>query len=99
MNFQVQPTLALENRQVRVERLAQAGPRRERLEWLGKSSNLLAETPEVSWETSKGEYRLYGGHRLWLAPGQEARHAEAWELSAYSGEVTPNTWQALAATI
>lgn len=32
-----------------------------------------------------------------LRPGGQACHTEIWEISAYSGVATPNTWQALAA--
>jgi hypothetical protein len=34
----------------------------------GSPENLLAETPDLSWETPFGTYHLYGGHRLWYAP-------------------------------
>lgn len=62
------PTLRLANGAAWVEALAGAGPR---IVGLGRGvagPNLLAETPDVAWETPAGTYRLLGGHRLWLAP-------------------------------
>jgi hypothetical protein len=58
----------LENEYLRLEYLAQAGPRIVLLSLAGSTENLLAETPEVWWETPYGPYHLYGGHRLWHAP-------------------------------
>ena len=37
--------------------------------------NLLAETPDVGWETPHGRYELFGGHRLWFAPEDPDRVA------------------------
>ncbi len=61
-------TCSLENEHLRVEFLTTAGPRIVRLFLAGSNDNLLAETPEGKWETPYGEFRLYGGHRLWYAP-------------------------------
>jgi hypothetical protein len=61
-------TLALDNGQVRVEVLAETGPRIVRLLLAGDELNLLAETPDISWATPWGDYELLGGHRLWCAP-------------------------------
>lgn len=68
MDFHGWPTLVLENQHLRLECLAQAGPRLVRLELAGQAGNLLAETPDIVWQTPQGPYRLFGGHRLWLAP-------------------------------
>jgi hypothetical protein len=62
------PTLALANGHVRVEVLAESGPRIVRLFLPDTPMNLLAETPDVAWETPWGRYELLGGHRLWCAP-------------------------------
>jgi hypothetical protein len=61
-------TVVLENKYFRVECLAEAGPRIVRFipQWTGE--NLLAELPGYSMPTARGEYRYYGGHRLWAAP-------------------------------
>jgi hypothetical protein len=56
------------------EALAADGPRIVRLGLTG-GPNLLAETPEVVWPTAAGPYRLWGGHRLWLAPEDAGRNA------------------------
>lgn len=62
------PVRSLRNSSLRVDYLAEAGPRLVRLYLAGSSVNLLAEAPDLSWETPYGEYRIYGGHRLWHAP-------------------------------
>jgi hypothetical protein len=67
-DFYGHPVEVLENDFLRLEYLSQAGPRIVRLSLAGSSDNLLAETPDVSWETPYGLYHLYGGHRLWCAP-------------------------------
>lgn len=51
-----------------VDVLSTAGPRIVRLGLAGSPVNLLAETPNLGWETPHGRYELYGGHRLWFAP-------------------------------
>jgi hypothetical protein len=58
-----------------VEALATAGPRIVRLGLTGSDENLLAETPDVGWETPNGRYELFGGHRLWAAPEDPERFA------------------------
>jgi hypothetical protein len=65
-------TLALDNGHVRVEVLAETGPRIVRLRLHGSQANLLAETPDVSWQTPWGDYQLLGGHRLSCAPEDPA---------------------------
>lgn len=61
------PTRILQNDYLRVECLAEAGPRIVRLQPTG-GSNLLAEVPDIHWSTPYGEYYVRGGHRLWRAP-------------------------------
>lgn len=72
-DFHGLPTGWLENRWLRLEYLAAAGPRLVRLVPAGRSENLLADPPQVSWETPFGRYHLYGGHRLWHAPEAPGR--------------------------
>jgi hypothetical protein len=62
------PTRSLGNEHLRLEYLAEAGPRIVRLFLAGSEENLLAEIPEVSWETPYGRFFMRGGHRLWHAP-------------------------------
>jgi hypothetical protein len=62
------PTYAISSPFLQVEVLAQAGPRLVGLVLAGGEENLLAEAPDVSWDTPYGVYTLYGGHRLWHAP-------------------------------
>jgi hypothetical protein len=62
------PVGVLQNEYLRLEYLIQAGPRIVRLSLSGGTENLLAETPDVNWETPYGVYHLFGGHRLWYAP-------------------------------
>lgn len=67
------PTHSLENKWIRLEYLAEAGPRLVRLFMAGSDKNLLAETPENFWETAHGRFNIRGGHRLWHAPETMAR--------------------------
>jgi hypothetical protein len=60
------PTLALDNGALRLEVLADGGPRIVRLLFDGE--DILAEAPGVGRETPWGPYRPLGGHRLWHAP-------------------------------
>lgn len=62
------PTYTISNQFLQVQFLAQAGPRLVGLFLAGSDENLLAEAPDVSWDTPYGVYTLYGGHRLWHAP-------------------------------
>jgi hypothetical protein len=64
------PTGTLGNDHLRLEYLAEAGPRLVRLflNGLAPDQNLLAEMPDVVWPTPFGPYHVYGGHRLWHAP-------------------------------
>lgn len=63
-----QPVRTLSNAHLRVDVLAQAGPRLVRLVPAWLDANLLAETPDLGWETPFGWSPLWGGHRLWHAP-------------------------------
>lgn len=62
------PTHTLANDHLRVDYLADAGPRLVRFSRAGSTVNLLADASGISWETPYGPYHLYGGHRLWHAP-------------------------------
>lgn len=62
------PTRTLTSSHLRLEYLANAGPRLVRLFLDGLQTNLLAESPEACWDTPQGVYSLRGGHRLWHAP-------------------------------
>lgn len=73
-DFHGLPTRSLQNDHLRLEYLAEAGPRLVRLILAGATDNLLAEAPDTHWTTPFGEYSLRGGHRVALAP-------EALELS------------------
>jgi len=73
MDYFGQPVRSLENKFVRLDYLAQAGPRLVRLVPAGTQVNLLAETPQKSWVTDAGEFHIWGGHRLWHSPEMHAR--------------------------
>ena len=62
------PTRVLDNGHLRLEYLAEAGPRIVRLFAAGSQQNLLAELPAMSMETPQGPYFIRGGHRLWHSP-------------------------------
>jgi hypothetical protein len=66
-DFNGLPTRTLENGRLRLDCLAEAGPRLVGLSYRG-SPNLLAEVPDVFWVTAHGRYHPLGGHRLWIAP-------------------------------
>ena len=61
-------TRIIGNQYLRLEFLAEAGPRIVRLFVAESDENQLAEMPDVKWETPYGEYFVRGGHRLWHAP-------------------------------
>jgi hypothetical protein len=68
-SFHGRATGVLENDQLQLEFLLDAGPRIVRLGRRDTPGNILAETPAYSWATVYGEpYELIGGHRLWVAP-------------------------------
>ncbi len=72
-NFHGLSTASLENEHLRLEYLTSAGPRLVRLFFGGSDENLLAETPDLAWDTPNGRYHLRGGHRLWTSPEDLAR--------------------------
>ena len=61
------PTLRLESAHCWVEVLAVGGPRIVGFGLVGRG-NVLAETPQASWDVGHGLYELLGGHRFWFAP-------------------------------
>ncbi len=67
-DFQGLPTRTLENQHLRLDFLAEAGPRIVRLFVQGSEQNLLAEAPDAKRETPYGTFYFRGGHRLWHAP-------------------------------
>ena len=67
-NYHGRPSLRLASPSLWLEVLAVGGPRLVRVGLAGSSMNLLAETPDLGWETAHGRYELLGGHRLWFAP-------------------------------
>jgi hypothetical protein len=62
------PTRTLDNGQLRLDYLAEAGPRIVRLFAAGSQENLLAELPNMKIDTPQGPYFIRGGHRLWHSP-------------------------------
>jgi hypothetical protein len=74
-DFHGRPTLRIANPTISVEVLAAAGPRIVGLRRAGEGANLLAETPDIGWDTASGRYELFGGHRLWFAPEDPDRVA------------------------
>jgi len=70
MNYYGYPSELIQNTHYGIEYLRNAGPRIVGFRLRGSDKNLLAETPGEGWKTAHGEYRLYGGHRLWYAPEQ-----------------------------
>lgn len=67
--------MRITNGAIQVEVLAAAGPRVIGLRRASSPANLLAETPDLGWETALGRYELLGGHRLWIAPEDPERGA------------------------
>ena len=65
-DFYGQPTRCLQSEWLSLEVLKYAGPRIVRLSFMG-SPNLFAELPHFVIPTSFGDYRFWGGHRLWHA--------------------------------
>ena len=74
-DYHGRPTLRLASPWLAVEVLAAAGPRIVGLRPAGGGENLLAETPDLGWDTPNGRYELMGGHRLWFAPEDPDRVA------------------------
>ena len=67
-NFFGLPTFSTSSQFLTVDFLAEAGPRVVRLSLAGQDANLLAEVPDLNWETTYGTFHIRGGHRLWHAP-------------------------------
>lgn len=67
-DFHGRPTRRITNGVIQIEVVARGGPRIVGLRREGSDANLLAETPDLGWETILGRYELLGGHRLWIAP-------------------------------
>jgi len=67
-DFQGHPTIKLDNGQLRLECLADVGPRIVRLFAPNSEENLLAELPSLGLDTEYGRFEFLGGHRLWHAP-------------------------------
>jgi hypothetical protein len=67
-DFHGLPTRSIGNAHMRLEFLAEAGPRIVRVFLDGSPENQLAELPTLSWQTPHGEFFIRGGHRLWHAP-------------------------------
>jgi hypothetical protein len=61
-------TEKLGNEHISLEYLAEAGPRIVRFGKADSKVNLLAEVPDLFWETPYGKYLIRGGHRLWHSP-------------------------------
>lgn len=72
-DFYTLPTRSIGNKNLRLEFLANAGPRIVRLFAFGSEENLLAEVPDLKQATSHGDFFFRGGHRLWHAPESLAR--------------------------
>ncbi len=58
----------IENDHYLLEYLEDAGPRIVRLVHKASGVNLLAELPELALDSPLGPYRVFGGHRFWVAP-------------------------------
>ncbi len=67
-DFHALPTRSLESDHLRIDYLAEAGPRLVRLILAGSTDNLLAEVPDMHWPTPWGEFHVRGGHRVAIAP-------------------------------
>ena len=75
-DFHGLPTRNVENGHLRVEFLAEAGPRIVRLFLAGSDENQLVELPNLAWETLLGDFCVRGGHRLWhLRPNRLRKSA------------------------
>jgi hypothetical protein len=66
-DYHGRPTRRLESAHCWVEVLSGGGPRIVGFGLRG-GPNLLAETPQASWDAGHGLFELLGGHRLWFAP-------------------------------
>lgn len=91
MSFHGLPTFSIANQFLHVEFLAEAGPRIVRLSLAGRDGNLLAEIPDLTWQTTHGTFHIRGGHRLWHAPEAMPRtyvpDNEGLEIEPFEGGV------------
>jgi hypothetical protein len=72
-SFHGLPVESIRNPHLRLDYLTSLGPRIVGLFCDNQTLNLLAEVPDISWETPNGDYFLRGGHRLWTAPEDPIR--------------------------
>lgn len=68
INFHNLPARSISSAHLRVDFLTEAGPRLVRLFLADTTDNLLAEVPDIHWPTPFGEFHVFGGHRIALAP-------------------------------
>jgi len=66
-----QPCRSLSSKTITLEYLEYAGPRIVRLSF-PNAPNVFAEVPDFTIPTPRGDYHLWGGHRLWHAPEEMA---------------------------
>jgi len=62
----------LSNREVELVATANVGPRILLYSFTGEE-NMLGEAPDAVAQTELGEWRAWGGHRLWIAPEAKPR--------------------------
>lgn len=62
----------LSNERVEVIATSDVGPRILSYKFRG-AENMLGEVPEATIETELGDFKLWGGHRLWVAPEAKPR--------------------------
>jgi hypothetical protein len=62
----------LSNERVEVIATSDVGPRILSYKFRG-AENMLGEVPEATIKTELGEFKLWGGHRLWVAPEAKPR--------------------------
>ena len=67
-NFDALPTRTLDNGFIRMETLANAGPRIMHLSAFGSENLLVKLTTQEKRITAYGDFYFMGGHRLWHAP-------------------------------
>lgn len=68
MDFAGFPTGIIQNGLLRIDYLRQGSLRLVRLMFGKSDKNLFAELPDEGWQTPNGFYRMFGGHRFWVAP-------------------------------
>ena len=67
-DFHGMATRTLANEHVRLEYMAEGGPRVVGLYVAGSQDNLFADVYDDPVPTPYGDFRFFGGHRLWHAP-------------------------------